>query len=169
MATDWLIYLFFHVMLIRNAHRDRRHIKCHALCEILYYIILTHSMEESSSWETNLSSASQEIPHILLNPKVHYRLHKYSSPVRILSQINPLHEPHPTSWRSILILFSHLLLDLPKRSLYLRFPHQNPTCTSPLPHTYCMPRPSHSFYIITNTNISTVRNFDIIWGKYKGR
>ena len=30
-----------------------------------------NSMKQSSSWEANSSSASQEIPHILLNPKVH--------------------------------------------------------------------------------------------------
>jgi len=33
-----------------------------------------------------------------------------------------------------------------KLSLSLRFPHQNPVYTSPLPHTYYIPRPPHSFY-----------------------
>ena len=41
----------------------------------------------------------------------------------LLSQPNPIHTP--TSWRSILILTSHLCLDLP-RGVYIRFPHQNP-------------------------------------------
>ena len=41
--------------------------------------------------------------------------------------------PHPTSWRSVLILSSHLCLGLPKWSLSLRFPHQYPVYASPLP------------------------------------
>jgi hypothetical protein len=49
-----------------------------------------------------------------------------------------------TSWRSILILSSHLSLGSSKWSPSLRFPHQNPVDTSPLPCMCHMPHPSHS-------------------------
>ena len=47
---------------------------------------LTHSMEQSPSWEAKRFSASQEISHISWNAKVHYCIHKFLLPVPILSQ-----------------------------------------------------------------------------------
>ena len=79
-------------------------------------------MEQSPSWEANRFSASQEILHILRNPKVHYHIHKYTPPVPIHSQLDPIHTPQPTSRRSILILSSYLSLGLPSGLFPSRFP-----------------------------------------------
>jgi len=76
--------------------------------------ILTHSMEQSPSRAANSSSSSQLIPRILCNLKVHYRSHKCPPPVPI--------PPHSTSYRSILILSSHLRLGLPSGLFPSGFP-----------------------------------------------
>jgi len=64
----------------------------HSLTHLITYL-LTYSMEQSPSWEVNRFSASQEIPRILWNPKVHHRIHKCPPPVPILCQLNPVHTP----------------------------------------------------------------------------
>jgi len=83
-------------------------------------------MVHSPSWAANGFAASQEIPSISRNPKVHYRTHKRPPPVSILGQPIPVHIPtshlleihpniiHPSTPRS------------PQWSLSLQFPHQDP-------------------------------------------
>ena len=83
-------------------------------------------MVQSPSWEADWFAASQEIPRISRNPKVHYRNHKRPPPVPILGQPNPVHIPtshllethpniiHPSTPRS------------PQWSPSLRFPHKDP-------------------------------------------
>jgi len=53
--------------------------------------LLTYSMEQISSWEANWFAASQEIPRVLWNPTVHYRIHQCLTPVPILNQPDPIH------------------------------------------------------------------------------
>ena len=104
----------------------------------------TYSMVQSPSWEVNWFAASQEIPCISRNPKVHYRTHKRPPPFSILGQPNPVHIPtshlleihpniiHPSTPRS------------PQWSLSLRLPQENPIHSPLLTHTCHMPSPSHS-------------------------
>ena len=98
----------------------------------IYSILLTYSTVQSPSCEANRFAASQEIPRISRNPKVHYRTHKRPPTFSILGQPKPVHIPtshlleihpniiHPSTPRS------------PLWSPSLRFPHQDP-----------IPRPTH--------------------------
>ena len=60
--------------------------------------------------------------------------------------------PNSTSWRSILILSFHLLLDLPS-GLISRVSPQNNCTRFSSPHTCYMPRPSHSSRFYPPNNV----------------
>ena len=74
--------------------------------------------------EANLFSASQEIPRILWNPNVHYRIHKCSPPVPILSQLDPVHAPTSHLLKTHLIIIFPSKPGSPKWSLSHKFLHQ---------------------------------------------
>ena len=103
--------------------------------------VLTYCMEQSPSREVNPFSPSQKIPRILWNPKLHYPKQKYSPPVPIMSQIDPIHAPTSHFRKTH---FNIVLSSTPgssKWSLSLRFPYQNPVYISSLPkHATC---PAH--------------------------
>jgi hypothetical protein len=80
----------------------------------------TNSMEQSPYWEDNkqVFSQSRNSPHFIWNSTVHYRIHKSPPPVAVLSQIDPVQSPHPSSRRPILIFSFHLRLGLPSGILH---------------------------------------------------
>jgi hypothetical protein len=93
------------------------------LFQFAYSLFLyTNSIEQSPSWDANRYSASQESPCVLWNLKVHYHIHDRPPLFPILSQTDPAHAPHPTSQRSILMLYSHLRLGFPRSLLASSFP-----------------------------------------------
>ena len=78
------------------------------LFEFLLTYLLTYSTVQSPSWAANWYAASQEIPRISRNPKVHYRIHKCTPSVSILGQPNPVHIP--TSHLLLFEFYSNILL-----------------------------------------------------------
>jgi len=87
---------------------ERQDLQAVVTCRLHYY-----SKEQSPSSEANRFSTSLEIPWVLWNPKVHYRIHKCPPPVPILSHIDPVD-----------VLTSHFL----KNHLNPLNPELNPIC-----------------------------------------
>jgi len=108
--------------------------------------LLTCSMVQSPSWEVHWFAASQEIPRISRNRRFITAL----TSIRHLSLFwaGPIQSiyPHPTSWRSILILSTHRRLGLPSGILPSGFPIK--TLYTPSPHPYAPHAQRISFFSI---------------------
>ena len=127
--------------------------------------LLTYSMVQSPSWEANWFAASQEIPRISRNPKVHYRTHKRPPSVSILGQPNPVH-----------ITTSHLLEIHPniihpstprshQWSPSLQFPQLDPI-HPPSPHPYAPHAQPISFFSILSPAQYWVRSKNHLAPRY---
>ena len=129
-------------------------VTCMSVCVCVYSMsnkgILTYSMVQSPSWETNCFAAIQEIPRISRISKVHYRTHKRPPPVSIRGQPSPVHIPtshlleirpniiHPSTPPNIIHPSTPRS---PQWSPSLPFPHQDPIRPPLLTHTCHMPSP----------------------------
>jgi hypothetical protein len=82
-------------------------------CKICVTQSVSHSLRElRPSWEAANSSAIQELPSNLCNPKVHYHVHKSPPLGPILTHIDQVHTTHNISLRCTLILLTNLRLGL---------------------------------------------------------
>ena len=144
-VPSWRVPYFKHNCMIQISLEQAFGREMSVVCQLLLNttVVTTYSMVQSPSWEANRFAASQEIPRISRNPKVHYRTHKRPPAVSILGQPSPVHIPtshlleihpniHPSTSRS------------PQWSLSLRVPHQDTIHPPLLTHTRHMPNPSHS-------------------------
>ena len=144
-----------HIDSAANFVRFEEKVDLHCLLHKFHHLayLLITPWNKVFSWETNRSAAAQEIPRILWNPNVYYRFHKCPPRDPILSHINPVHVPPSYFLKIHLNIMLSSMRGSPKWSLSLRFLHQNPAFTTPLPHTCYMHRPSHSSRLDHPNNI----------------
>ena len=83
-----------------------------------------------------------------------------------LSWASPIQStyPHPTSWRSILILYTHLRLGLPSGLFPSGFPTKN--LYTPSPHPYAQHAQTISFFSILSPAQYWVRNTNHLATRY---
>ena len=101
-------------------------------------------MEQSPSWEANGSQLVKKFPafygtrmFITAFTSVRQLSLSWASSIQSIT-------PHPIFLKIPLNIIHTSMPESTKWSLSLRFPHQNPVYSSPLPHTRYMPRQSHS-------------------------
>ena len=108
--------------------------------------LLTYSMMQSPSREANWFAAIQEFPAFYGTRRFITALTSVRHPS--LSWASPIQStyPHPTSWKSILILSTHLRLGLPSGLFPSSFPTK--TLYTPSPHPQAPHAQPISFFSI---------------------
>jgi hypothetical protein len=98
------------------------------------------------------TTTSQEIPHIIWYPKVHYRVHRSQPHVANLNQIHSVH----TTASYFFIHFNNIIPSMAehsKRPRSFRFSNQHPISISHLFHACHTPCPYYSPYWTPHNNI----------------
>ena len=125
-------------------------------------IVVTVQIGKSTEHITNSKECS---PSWKVRPDVINKFSAFYGFRRFITALTRAHHLSPSWARSIQnmslphslkIHFNMILPPMPsssKWSLSLRFPYQNPECTSPLHHTCHMPRPSHTSWFVHPNNI----------------
>ena len=105
----------FHIILHSTTSRTSSHYPTQGYTSRTHLLIC--SMVQSTSWEANWFAVRQEIPRRFITAltSVRHLSLSWTSPIESIY-------PHPTSWRSILILSTHLRLGLPSGLLPSGFP-----------------------------------------------
>ena len=113
------------------------------------YRLLTNRLHGGEFFLRNKSSASQEIPRILWDPKFHYRIHKSLPTVLILVQLNLI---HAFLSHFLKIYFNIVLPSIPRSSKWsfsTKSPHQTLYTSLLSPMTSTCPTRLVILYFIT--------------------
>jgi len=153
--------MFFLTAVVREGHCIQNELAYVILIQPTeLHSVLSNFLEQCPPWEANSQSASEEIPHTLWNPQVHYHVHKSPSLVPVLSQMHPVHTLptyFPKIQTNIVLPF---MPQSSKWSLPFRFSTQNIVCISHLSHPCYMPLPFHPpWWRVQGMNLLIMQSF----------